>query len=186
MCESNLNYGDEFDFCRPYLVNGEYVMWQGKPQKRRKITAADIYMFVFSLFWCGFAFFWEITAISNGAPLFFCLFGLLFMCVGLYLVFGRFIHISYLRKHTAYVITNKKIIRKRGKKIDMLDGRAMPPMFVDINENGNGTIKFGQETVYHRGYGRTTVNNSGYSSVFALENIPDVIQVQQIINNIER
>lgn len=183
---SNDIYGDDFNFCRPYLVNGEYILWKGKPEKKNIFTSADVFMIPFSILWCGFALFWEITAIMSDAPFFFAIFGIPFIIVGLYLVFGRFIHAAYKRKRTAYVITNKKIIRRQGKKIDMLDGKTMPPMYVDIHKDGNGTIRFGQDVVYHNGWNRTSVNRVGYGSAFMIENIPDVVQVQEIINGMEK
>lgn len=177
-----MTYTDEYDFCRPYLTPGEAILWKGKPEKGRLLTSQDIYMIPFSLLWCGFAFFWEITAIMSGAPLIFTLFGLPFIGVGLYIVFGRFIWTSYIRKRTAYVITNKKILRKRGNKIDMMDGGTMPPMFVTANSDGSGTIRFGQETPYYR---RNTLPISQNSMLFCLENVSDVARVQQVISDMK-
>lgn len=174
-----MNYNDEYSFSTPYMTGDEYILWKGKPEKGNIITGSDIFLIPFSIVWCAFAIFWEMSAIASGAPFFFALFGLPFICVGLYLVFGRFIWTSYIRKKTAYVITNKKIIRLRGNKIDMLDGKTMPVMRVEAHKNGNGTLRFG-ETVYYR-RGRT------YSeSLFTLENVPNVVQVQQAIEMMEK
>ena len=175
---------DDFNFCRPHLVNGEYILWQGKPEKGNVITSADIFLIPFSLLWCGFAFFWEIMVIANGAPFFFALFGLPFICIGLYLVVGRFFWTAYIRKRTAYVITNKKIIRLRGQKIDILDGKTLPSIQVVVYKNGNGTIQFGQEPFYYGRRYRRGFSNSEMG-VFSLENIANVVQVQEIIGNME-
>lgn len=186
MAETNMPYGDDFAFCRSYLTNGEYILWQGKPEKKSVFSAYDIFLIPFSILWCGFAFFWEISVIQNGVYMF-AIFGIPFVCLGVYFVFGRFFLASYLRKNTAYVITNKKIIRKRGKKIDMLGAINIPPMYVDVRKNGNGNIRFGQEMYFSRGWNNTnTMNMFGYSNMFMLENIPDVLKVQQIINNMEK
>ena len=136
-------------------------------------------MIPFSILWCGFAVFWFVSALASGAPITFCLFGLPFVAVGLYLVFGRFIHTSYMRKRTAYVITNKKIIRRRGSKLDMLHLNNLPSMTLTVNKNGNGTIRFGQEYSYYRSGHRY----ANASSLFTLENIPNPVQVQDIISN---
>lgn len=175
-------YTDEYSFSRPYLTPGESVLWKGRPEKGHWFTSQDIFMIPFSIMWCGFAIFWETTAIMSGAPVFFCLWGIPFVCVGLYLVVGRFFWSAYMRKRTFYVITNKKIIRLRGKRIDMLDGKTMPPMHMTANADGSGTIRFGQETYYRRG--RT--NSIEPSLLFTLENIPNVAGVHQIISNMER
>lgn len=173
------NYSDEYSFCKPFLCAGEAVLWKGKPEKGHLFTAQDVFMIPFSIFWCGFALFWEITTFTSGAPFFFKLWGIPFVCVGLYMVFGRFLWTAYIRKRTAYVITNKKILRIRGKKIDIQEGKSMPSIHVTVNRNGSGTIRFGQAMDYH---GRTTYPDPR----FALENVPNVARIQQIIDQIER
>lgn len=174
---------DEYAFARPYIGPGEAVLWKGKPGTGHLVTAQDALMIPFSIMWCGFAIFWETSVIATGAPFFFKLWGIPFVCVGLYMVFGRFFHTAWRRKRTAYVITTKRIIRARGERIDMLDSVSLPPMHTTAFRDGSGTIRFG-ETVYYRGRRR-----SGYeydSAMFELENIPDVARVQQLIDRMER
>ena len=137
-------------------------------------------MIPFSVMWCGFAVFWEITALTSNAPFAFKLWGIPFVCVGLYLVFGRFIWTAFNRKRTAYVITNKKILRLRRNKIDILHSKNMPPIHVSAYKDGSGTIRFGQLDYYSRS--NTFDPNGG---LFVLENIPDVAKVQQLIHNME-
>ena len=171
----------DYNFVNACLAPGEYVLHRCKPGKGRLFTSQDVFMIPFSIFWCGFAFFWEITAIRSGAPYFFCLFGLPFVCVGLYMVFGRYIWTAYIRKHTAYVITNRRIIRRRGNRMDIQDGATMPAMHITQFPDGNGTITFGEQ-VYYRRNGRTYRQGQP----FMLENIPDVMKVQQIIYGMEK
>ena len=179
-----MEYTDDYSFARPYLSAGEVILWRGKPEKGNLVTSQDVFMIPFSLFWCGFAIFWETSVIAGGAPFFFTLFGIPFVCIGLYLVFGRFIWTAYIRKRTAYVITTKKIIRARGNRIDMLDGKTMPPVYVTAHRDGTGTIQFGRsDYYYHRGRRNTIDPNAG---LFSLENVPDVARVQQVIESMER
>ena len=178
-----MEYTDDYSFARPYLSAGEAVLWKGKPGKGNLVTSQDVFMIPVSLFWCGFAVFWETTVISAGAPFFFALFGIPFVAVGLYLVFGRFIWTAYIRKRTAYVITTKKIIRARGNRIDMLDGKTMPSVYVTANRDGSGTIQFGKTDYYRRGRYNAFDPNTG---LFTLENVPDVAKVQRIIETMER
>lgn len=178
-------YQDEYSFARPYVTAGEAVLWKGKPGPGHLFTGQDVFMIPFSIFWCGFAFFWEITAITSGAPFFFCLFGLPFICVGLYITVGRFFHTAWRRKRTAYVITTKRIIRARGNRIDLLDGRNLPPMRVTAFRDGNGTITFGDLGVYRYRGGRS-IHSDSDGELFSLENIPDVARVQQLIDRMER
>lgn len=167
---------DEFGFCRSQLCTGEYILWKGKPERGNLLDSSDIFMIPFSLVWCGFAIFWEYSVISNGiSP--FALFGIPFVLMGLYIVFGRFIHKAYLRRHTCYVITNQKIIRLRRRKIDMLHANSLPPMRVEVHRNGNGTIRFG-ETMYGH---RRSVGPDMNGGIFTIENIADLRQAQQAI-----
>ena len=174
------DYNDEYSFIRPYLTAGETVLWRGKPQKGHLVTAQDIFMIPFSIMWCGFALFWEFLAVTSNAPFAMWLWGIPFVCVGLYMVFGRFLWTAYIRKRTAYVITNRKILRARGNRVDMLDGKNMPPVHVTARRDGSGTIRFGQN-IYYR-YGKMYHN----SAVFTLDNVPDAARVQQAIAAMER
>lgn len=177
---------DEFSFARPYLAPGETILWRGRPEKGHLLGPQDVFLIPFSIFWCGFAIFWEVSAICAGAPFFFALFGIPFVCVGLYITVGRFIHTAWLRKRTAYVITTHKVIRKRGSKIDMLDCKTMPSIHVTARTDGTGTIRFGQAVYYHRGRGHYSMNTSWGPNehLFTLNNIPDVARVQQILHSI--
>ena len=174
----------DYSFCKQYMGDDEYILWKGKPEDGNLVTRQDIFMIPFSIMWCGFAIFWETTAILDGGPIFFCLWGIPFVLVGLYMVFGRFIHIKFLRKRTFYVITNKKIIRSRNNRIDILDGKMIPPIYIEVFRNGNGTIHFEVQT-----YGNVRGNRRNMGMVddrFKIENIADVIRVQQAINLIEK
>lgn len=176
-----MTYHKEFDFCKPYMVDDEYILWQGRPGEGNLLTKRDVTMIPFSIVWCAFAIFWTTSVLQSGAPVFMALFGMVFVAIGLYMVFGRFIHTSYMRKRTAYVITNKKIIRIRGNNIDMQSGVNLPPMRIEVFKNGNGTLSFGDEYVY------TEWNKRRYNTnQFTLENIPDPARVQQIIQQMEK
>ncbi len=176
------DYTDDYSFARSHLTAGEAILWQGKPGKGHLLTAQDAFMIPFSIFWCGFAIFLFVSASSAGG--FFGLFGISFVCVGLYLVVGRFFHTAWLRKRTRYVITNKKIIRLRGSRIDMLDIKTMPPMRLEAFADGSGTIRFGEQLYYRRG--ASVSMPGGTQAPFTLEVIPQVARVHQILSDIQR
>ena len=66
-----MDYMDEYEFGRPYMVGDEYILWKGKPEKGALFTGREIIMLPFALIWLAFSVFWELTAIFSGAPLFF-------------------------------------------------------------------------------------------------------------------
>ena len=172
-----MNYEvNEFDFVKSLLVPGENILWKGKPEKGAVFTKQDVIMIPFSIFWCGFAFFWFFSALEAGI---FALFGVPFVLVGIYLVFGRFFVTAYLRKNTFYIITNKKIIRKKGKRVDMMDIANLPPMHIEMYKDGRGTISFGASVyTYNRG-------RQYEGPMFSLENIANAVQIENLIASIK-
>ena len=176
----------DFDFARDYISADETVLWEGKPGKGNLIAKSDIVLIPFSIFWFGFAIFWTWTTFSMGAG-FMSIFGIPFVAIGLYLTLGRFVHKSIIRKKTAYVITDRKIIRSRSGNIDIFELRNLPNMHITVHKEGYGTITFGREYDYYYtrrhgyGYGRgyLTYNDPTPS----LENVPDVARVHQIISD---
>jgi len=71
------------------LIDGETVVWSGRPAQGLPFTSRDWLLIPFSLLWCGFTIFWETTVLSlPEAPLFMKLFGAAFVLIGLYFVRG--------------------------------------------------------------------------------------------------
>lgn len=173
-----MNYIDEYSFSTPYISGDEFILWKGKPENGNLITGNDLILIPFSIFWCAFVFFWEFMAITQTGSLFMVIWGLPFMAVGVYLLAGRFIYTAYIRKRTAYVITNKKIIRAQGNKIDMLEGKNMPSRHVTATRDGKGSIRFGEMVYTRRGY-RSTTN-------FTIDNVANIAQVQQALETMEK
>jgi len=102
-----------------YMVNqflnpGEQLLWWGRPKTGLLFRKADIFIIPFSLLWCGFSVFWVYLALSYDAPMYFVLFGIPFVVIGLFLVFGRFFIDAWMRERTYYGITEKRIIRVTG------------------------------------------------------------------------
>src|SRR6185436_18707629 len=94
----------------PYLLSTERVLWTGRPPTGILFRKADGLLIPFSLLWGGFAVFWEYTAYNSGAPPFFLLFGGVFVIIGLFLVFGRFVYDMWVRENTVYAITNERVL----------------------------------------------------------------------------
>lgn len=164
-----------------YLMPDEYVVWNGKPGKGNLLTKYDIYMVPFSIIWCGFAIVWETSVLTNGAPLLFKLWGIPFVCVGLFMVFGRFIMKSHVRKGTVYVITNKRIFSFRKNQISTLDYHANPARTITRNPDGSGNICFSSSMPSNMPF--YIPIQSQNQNVFELDNIPDVERVLQILSS---
>lgn len=172
---------DEYSFSLPYLTAGETVLWKGKPGKGHLFTPADFIAIATGIFLCGIAYHLMAFALSSGM-LFFWLFSIPFVCMGLYLAAGQFLQSAYMRRCTRYVITNKKIIRQRGGRIDTRDAKDMSPTRMIVRRNGSGNIQIGKPSHYR--HKQWTYMDFRY--IFTLENIPEVARVHQIISNMER
>lgn len=124
----------------------EQLLWEGRPQQGIVLRSADFLLIPFSLLWCGFAIFWEATVLSSGAPLFFCLWGIPFLLLGMYLVVGRFWVDAILRSRTVYGVTSKRVIIVSGilnTHVKSLCLDTLADISLTENANGRGTIAFG-------------------------------------------
>lgn len=163
-----------------YLMPDEYVVWNGRPGKGHLFTTFDIFMVPFSLIWCGFAIKWCVDVFLTGTPFF--LFGIPFVGVGLYMVFGRFIHEWLIRKKTVYVITNKRIFSFSKNQIQTLDYRAQLTRKITRHQDGSGSIHFYSPDP-SKMQGRYSTEQFSRIITFELANIPDVDRVLQILLN---
>lgn len=132
------------------LLNNEKILWSGKPKDGIFFKESDALMIPFSLMWGGFAIFWEITALSSNAPIFFKLWGIPFVLVGLYMIFGRFLFEKKEREKTFYAVTDSRVLIKSGlfnTKLTSLSLQKLPELSITKKENGFGTIEFGDANI---------------------------------------
>ncbi len=128
------------------LREREQLLWYGRPKQGIRLRAIDALLIPFSLMWCGFAIFWEVTALTMGAPFFFALWGIPFVLVGLYFVFGRFLVEAKGREKTYYGVTDERIIIVSGlfsRKVKSLNLRTLSDVSLTEKADGSGTITFG-------------------------------------------
>jgi hypothetical protein len=91
------------------LRRSEKLIWSGRPRQGVFLTQRDAGMIPFTLMWGGFSVFWEFKAVSSGGPLFFDLWGVPLVLVGLYMIVGRFFSEAMLRSRTYYGLTRRPI-----------------------------------------------------------------------------
>jgi len=175
---------------QPLLHENEEILWVGRPNPRKVIGPEDLYLIPFSLFWSGFAFFWEYMAItqtrseSSGDPSawVFSLFGLPFILVGLYMLIGRFIYKSWKKSHTYYAVTTQRVIILQGRRVSTTRLDALPTLNMELNHDGSGDILLGNGPnptwpfMWSRFYGYGP-------SVPQLNDVPKVQQVYTLIED---
>lgn len=199
-----VNFGDEYarqEAVREELLRDEIVQWSGQPDPSVIFTKSDIFMIPFSLVWGGFAIFWELAASgvlfgSSGhgsPPIFFPLFGLPFVLVGLYFMFGRFFYRSWINKRTCYVVTNKRVINIslgiKGRNVQATFIRDIPTINKSIGGNGVGTLVFGNSRGMMGYYGNTGMEWMGSNSVVgavpqSFYDIRDANAVYELLNRL--
>jgi hypothetical protein len=165
-----------------HLGSGERLLWSGRPQQGLRFQASDSYLIPFSVLWCGFAIFWESSVLLSKAPVFFQLWGIPFVLVGLYLVFGRFFMDAKIRAGTEYALTNERILilsgwRRRSTRSVLL--RSLSEIDLKEEADGRGTIIVGphdpRSARLSAGWPR--VSGSGAPTLDSIENVKSVYEL---------
>lgn len=164
------------------LLPGESLLWTGQPMQGWVFGSAEKILFPFSLLWGGFAIFWNAAVWSTDAPLFFRLFGLPFLVVGLHMIGGRFILDRRNRARTHYAVTDQRVMISEGNGANI---RSFPidglPKFEMVEDGGGrGSILFGAEA--RRAKMEASMRGwPGAQNVTEFYRIDDVRQVYELI-----
>lgn len=139
---------------QPELLSGESIHWAGMPNPNIIFHSDDWSAIPFSLLWGGFTIFWEAGALgywgntsgSHPAPFFFVLWGIPFVLIGQYMIWGRFVYDAWLRRRTYYAVTNRRVLLLQEawkRKTQLIFLEAIP----DITREGGdiGTIWLGEK-----------------------------------------
>lgn len=126
------------------LSDGEVLLWSGQPRQGVFLRGSDAFLIPFSVMWGGFAIVWTVVA-GSASPLF-ALFGVPFVCIGLYLMVGRFFVDAAQRSNTVYAVTDRRLlIIRSGRRPSTSSTDIRSAGSIDLKEaaNGRGTITFG-------------------------------------------
>lgn len=128
------------------LDRGERLLWSGQPKQGLRLTPADVFLIPFSLMWGGFAIFWEVSVIVMGAPVFMALFGVPFVAIGLYFIFGRFFYDAKQRERTFYGVTDTRVLIVSGvfsRSIRSLELATLPQLTPIEKSDRSGNLLLG-------------------------------------------
>lgn len=176
------------------LQEDEKIVWSGQPEPSW-FSAADIFLIPFSLLWGGFAFFWEGSVLSiflnnpkAGGSIFMVLWGIPFVLIGSYMIFGRFFYQRWAQKNTFYALTNQRVIilsTSRGRSTQALFLDNLPAISKMVNKKGIGTLVFGGDPLLLGRFGPAAsiaiTSNRRTPALPAFTNIKDVDKVYDLI-----
>jgi hypothetical protein len=140
------------------LTSGETLLWSGQPQRKVIFHSTDWVAIPFSFLWGGFAIFWEWSATGHfgnsyhaqAAPQFLTLWGIPFIVIGQYMIWGRFFYIAWKKGRTHYAVTNKRVLvlcAGSTRKIIEAYLRNLSSVSLTSRADGIGTIEFAPDFV---------------------------------------
>ena len=190
------------------LDPGERLLWSGQPRRGIVFRGTDVFMIPFSLLWGGFAIFWEAAVLWGGhhgqgkVPFFFALWGVPFILIGLYLIFGRFLVDAAQRENTYYGLTDRRAIivfglfgsQPRGlailiymlagvawRRTKAIDLRTLTDIEMTESSDGSGTINLGPRPA---NYWWHTGEMPGLGHKLMYPNFEFIPNVKQVFNQL--
>lgn len=175
------------------LLPGEHILWTGHPVVRIVLHREDLFAIPFSLLWGGGAIFWEATVLGiidigsapvrHRAHLFMVLWGIPFVLMGQYIIWGRFFYDAWRKKHTAYALTDQRIMTLTtgwGGKFYSAYLISVPAIQRNIRHDGIGTLIFGYSFTPYNLFGPSGRQRSGTSRVPVFQDVENAAQVYDI------
>lgn len=166
----------------PYMTSDEHVIWTGTPARHFSLTQLDglavagpLIMLLF--IWCAaqmpveeyhfaiVAAVWGVVAAISVVPL--------------WLMFSAFVYRPWLIRHTEYVVTNRRILRRRGRIVDGMAFLSMPEPKLEMCAKGRGTIRFAHQDmeIAPEQQLRATPNSRSHFSLDHIENAEEICRL---------
>lgn len=174
-----------------HLLPGERFLWTGRPNPNRLFALGDVFLVPFSLMWGGFAIFWELAVLGTwsksgqGSSGFFVLWGIPFVIVGQYFIWGRFVYKRWDRQRTLYAVTNQRVLALRGSTLQSMFVNQLPTMNETIRPDGTGTLDFGNRPFGYAFWANTGMDAfSRRGGMLAFYDIDNVASVHRLIADV--
>lgn len=180
---------------QPELLSGESILWAGQPDASVAFHKEDLFLIPFSLLWGGFAIFWESgvlgfwgKAAQSVRWTFGMIWGIPFVLVGQYLIWGRFFYAAWKKRRTFYAVTNRRVIVfqngwKRQMASSYLD--TLSTLIKEGASAGRGTLRFTQQDSMwsgRRGWG--VWDGMAVGDVPTFLDIEDVDSVYRLVSDL--
>ncbi len=161
-----------------YLTRDERILWEGHPAPNAQLPSKSWFEQLHGMAFLGFAIFWTISASAAGGT--FALFGLPFMAVGAYLVFGKELMKKRRLQRTVYAVSTKNLFiatSDRGRKLKTYPITA--DMMVELIDSDPPSVIFGKTR------SDWTVNNRRQSHKVGFMGIADGHKVFRLIREVQ-
>ena len=120
---------------------------------------------------------------------FMSLWGIPFILIGQYMIWGRFIYTAWKKTHTFYAATNKRVLvlnTGTSRKLTDASISRITSLSLTTRTDGAGTIEFAPEPEISRGWMNTGIRNRGQQmtidlSRLAFYDIPNAREVYNLI-----
>lgn len=171
------------------LDKGERLLWAGRARQGLMLRPIDAILIPFSVLWGGFAIFWETAVVLARAPWFFAVWGVPFVLVGLYIMFGRFVMDARQRAGTFYGVTSERVLIVSGllaRQVKSLNLDMLSEVTLTERANGSGTITLGRVPWYGWPYGAAGWPGFGNSLVPTIELADGARDVYEMIRRAQR
>jgi hypothetical protein len=178
------------------LLSGEAVLWTGQPDPRVVFHREDAGLVPFSLLWGGFAIFWELGVMGlgpfgtqRGQPwIFGILWGIPFVLMGQYFIWGRFFYARWKKARVYYAVTNLRVIaiqKAPSHKVASAYIDTLPTIGKAIRTDGIGTVKFApEEPLWARRRGLGTWDRLDFGLFPEFVDINDAEEVCRLVANL--
>jgi len=152
----------------------------------------DAFLIPFSLLWGGFALFWEggVLGLFGKAPIgidaLFVLWGVPFVLVGQYFIWGRFLYKRWDRRRTIYAVTSQRVLVLRGRGVQSTFLEQLPTLNQHSRADGSGSIEFSTVSFGYGYWANTGMDFFGRRGTLAFYDIPEVAAVYRLIADARR
>lgn len=151
------------------------------------------------MLFCGFAIFWEVSVLTASSlndeepRIFFALWGIPFLLIGLYLLVGRFVVRAVASRRTRYMVTDKRVLiigGFSGTRTTTCYLSSLPPPIIDERPDGSGSLAFGafpgiSDSLGNAAKGRGTWGAEPPGGPI-LRDIPEVRRVRELVATSQR
>lgn len=180
----------------PYLNPHEKIIWTAKPSQGLVFNPSDIPTMLFAVVWLLMSTnmatsFFDSPNTSNTSPLDlgFFIMPILFVGIGVYMLFGHFFVDMLRRSKIVYAMSDTRIFIRSGffsKDLDILTIKNIDTLKLKEDSQGNGTIeldKMPKQTLFQK---RNLIAElSGYYPIPRIEHIEKVREVYQLISQFQ-